>query len=80
MDYEAVDVKCYSGYKSSERPVSFTFQNRNREVSKIVDRWYEGGCEANQPTLDYFKIYTTDGEEFVLRYNSFFDAWWILLK
>lgn len=80
MHYETIDVKCYSGYKFNERPVSFTFQDQNREVSKIVDRWYEGGLKADQPALDYFKIHTTDGEEFILRYNSLFDAWGILLK
>lgn len=80
MNYETIDVKCYSGYKVNEHPVSFTFQERNREVSKIVDRWYEGGLKTDQPAQDYFKIHTRDGEEFILRYNSLFDAWGILIK
>jgi len=80
MKYEVIDVKCYSGYKFNERPQSFTFRNRTLEVSRIVDRWYEGGPEANRPALNYFKIHTGDGEEFILRYNSLFDAWGVLLK
>ncbi|NQU03964.1 MAG: hypothetical protein HQ589_07440, partial [Syntrophaceae bacterium] len=49
MHYETIDVKCYCGYKVNEHPVSFTFHERNWEVSKIVDRWYEGGLKADQP-------------------------------
>ena len=80
MNFEMIDVKCYSGYKVNEHPVSFTFQERNWEVSKIVDRWYECGLKAEQPAQDYFKIITKDGEEFILRYNGLFDAWGILIK
>ncbi|MBN2569608.1 MAG: hypothetical protein JXB42_09290 [Deltaproteobacteria bacterium] len=80
MKYEETDVKCYSGYKFNERPQSFTFQDRTLEVSKIVDRWYESGPGADQPALSYFKIHTGDGEEFILRYDSLFNAWGILLK
>jgi len=80
MKYETIDVKCYSGYKFNERPHSFTFQGRTLEVTKIVDRWYGGGLKADQPALNYFKIHTGDGEEFILSYNSLFDAWRILLK
>jgi len=80
MNYQLIEVKCYSGYRVNEHPVSFTFQERNWEVSKIVDRWYEGGRTADQPAQDYFKILTRDGEEFILRYNSLFDAWGILTR
>jgi len=75
VSYERIQVECYSGYKASERPVAFTYQGRHREVQEIVDRWYEGGVDPGRPASDYFKVKTTDGEIFILRYLSLFDAW-----
>jgi hypothetical protein len=75
MPYERIKVECYSGYKANERPVAFIFQGARREVREIIDRWYEGGPEASLPEIDYFKVRTTDGQVFILRYQSLFDAW-----
>ena len=79
MPYEKIDVECYSGYKANERPVAFTYQKRRREVAEIVDRWYEGGFEAQNPDVSYFKVRTVEGEVFLLRYVSLFDAWSIVM-
>lgn len=75
MPYEQVFVECYSGYKASERPVAFTFRERRRDVAEIVDRWYEGGLAPGRPQVNYFKVRTANGEVFLLRYLSLFDAW-----
>ena len=75
MDYEQIQVECYSGYKVNERPIAFTYQGSRSEVSEIVDRWYEGGIKPDQPAIDYFKVRTTDGSVCILRYLSAFDAW-----
>ena len=75
MTDEQIEVECYSGYKANERPVAFTYQGRRREVKEIIDRWYEGGLEPGRPPIDYFKVKTTDGQVFILRYLSLFDAW-----
>jgi len=75
MTYERIKVECYSGYKANEHPVVFIFQGSRREVQEIIDRWYEGGPEASRPAIDYFKVRTTDGQVFILRYQSLFDAW-----
>jgi len=75
MPYERIKVECYSGYKANERPVAFIFQGSRREIREIIDRWYEGGLEAGRPEIDYFKVRTTDGQVFILRYQSLFDAW-----
>jgi len=75
MDFEPADVECYSGYKVNERPVAFIHAGRRRAVIAIVDRWYEGGRESGRPAMDYFKVTTDTGKEFILRYNSLFDAW-----
>ena len=72
---ERIAVECYSGHRADERPVAFTLRDRRFEVEQIVDRWYEGGLEPGRPELRYFKVRTTEGRLFLLRYNTLFDAW-----
>ncbi len=80
MPDERIQVECYSGYKANERPVAFIYGGRRHEVAEIIDRWYEGGLDPGNPAIDYFKVKTTDGEVFILRYLSLFDAWSIRIK
>jgi hypothetical protein len=75
MFEERIEVECYSGHRMNERPVAFTLRDRRFEIERIVDRWYEGGLEPGRPELHYFKIATTEGQLFLLRYNTLFDAW-----
>ena len=75
MPYKRIEVECYSGYRANERPVAFTFQDRRWQVEEIIDRWYEGEVQSDEPALDYFKVRTVEGRVFLLRYNSLFDAW-----
>lgn len=75
MNYEKVQVESYSGYKANERPAAFVYQGHRLEIAEIIDRWYEGGLEARRPEIDYFKVKTTEGKIFLLRYLSLFDAW-----
>jgi hypothetical protein len=75
VPYERIEVECYSGYKANERPVAFTYQGQRREVAEIIDRWYEEGIDPTRPEIDYFKVKTTDGEVFLLRYLTLFNAW-----
>ena len=75
MPYQRIEVECYSGYRQNERPVAFSFQGRRWEVAEVIDRWYEGRLRSNQPALDCYKVRTTEGRVFMLRYNSLFDAW-----
>ena len=75
MPYEKIPVECYGGYKADERPMAFTFQERRWEVAEIVDRWYEGGLQPGRPQVNHFKVRTVEGNVFLLRYLSLFDAW-----
>jgi len=79
MDFEVIKVECYSGYKINERPVAFTYQGKRWEIDDILDRWYEGDTESGQPAMDYFKVRTAEGNEFLLRYNYLFDDWAIFI-
>ena len=75
MQYEGIEVECYSGYKANERPVAFTFRGTRLEVQDIIDRWYEGGHVASRPETSYFKVRTPESQVFIIRYQSLFDAW-----
>jgi hypothetical protein len=75
MNYEQVQVECYSGYRVNERPKVFTYKGRRLEILKIIDRWYEGNIDTSRPRIDYFKVRTLDEQVFLLRYLSLSDAW-----
>jgi len=75
MNYERIQVECYSGYKTDERPMVFIYQGHRWEIQKIIDRWYEGDIDATRPEVNYFKVITTEGRIFILRYLSLFDSW-----
>ncbi len=75
MDDERIQVECYSGYKINERPMAFTYQGHRWEIQGIVDRWHEGDIDATRPEVSYFKVKTTEGRIFILRYLSLFDSW-----
>jgi hypothetical protein len=80
MQFEIIEVQCYAGYKSNERPVSFVFYGKKFHIIKIIDRWYEGSAVSSMPVLDYFKVKTADGACHIVRYNRLFDKWSIAIK
>ncbi len=75
MFEERIEVECYAGHRADERPVAFTLGDRRIEVEEIVAHWYEGGLGPGRPELRYFKIRTTEGQLFLLRYDAVFDSW-----
>jgi hypothetical protein len=79
-DWQQIEVECYSGYKANERPVAFTALACRWEVSEIVDRWYEGVIKREEPVVNYFKVKTSDGSIFILRYDAHADVWSILFQ
>ena len=79
-NWEPVLVECYNGYKANERPVAFMFKESRWEVSEILDRWYEGGIASDAPVIDYFKVKTSEGTVFILRYDIQSDEWGICDK
>lgn len=74
-----IQVEAYSGYRLNERPLSFILDGHRHEVVEVLDRWYEGGLTPKSQQLDYFKVRTTQGRDYILRYNFLFDAWAVLL-
>ncbi len=73
--FEAIEVECYSGYKGEESPRAFTYGGKRYEITEIVDRWYEEGRDPRAPRHKYFKVKTTEGEEFLIRHTPRFQGW-----
>lgn len=79
MRFVQVQAEAYDGYRAAERPRAFVLEGRRYEVAQVLDRWYEGGLSPRDQKLDYFKVRTREGREFILRYNALFDAWSVLV-
>lgn len=76
---EKISVESYSGYKANEIPRAFIFAGRRYIVQEVIDQWYEGGVRADAPIINYFKVWTDDGEEHLIRYDSYHDEWTIAI-
>lgn len=63
-----IHVTAYSGYKANERPRDFTVDEDLYEIVDVEDRWYE-------PDAMYFRVRTTEGKRFILRYTESEDEW-----
>lgn len=63
-----IHVDAYSGYRTNERPQSFTLDEDTYDIATVEDRWYE-------PDAEYFKVRTTGGKTCILRYESQGDVW-----
>ena len=80
MQFEVIEVRCYAGYKSNERPVSFSLSGREYHIIEIIDRWYEGSAHSFMPLLNYFKVKADDGGLHIIRYNRLFDKWSLVIQ
>jgi hypothetical protein len=63
-----IHVTSYSGYKANERPHDFIVDEDLYEITEVEDRWYE-------PDAMYFRVRTTEGKRFILRYRKSEDEW-----
>jgi hypothetical protein len=62
-----IRVDAYSGYKANERPEALTVE-QVYEIAAVLDQWYE-------PSATYFKVQTTEGKTYLLRYDEQADQW-----
>jgi hypothetical protein len=58
-----IHVDAYSGYKANERLIRFHLDEQFYEIESVVDRWQD-------PNAEYFKVRTTDGKVYLLRYDQ----------
>jgi hypothetical protein len=78
-------VECYSGWKADERPLRFALESpgpntpdggetgarpsaRSYEVKEVLDQWYG-------PDYQCFKVFTDDGNLYILRHDFRGDTW-----
>ncbi len=80
ITFDPIEVTCYEGYKANESPRSFVWVDRTFRITKIVDRWYEGGLDEKSEAIDYFKVQADDGRTYIICYNRLFDSWAILVR
>jgi hypothetical protein len=63
-----VEVKCYSGYRASERPVSFVWAAQTYTVESVIRQW-------RTPEERGFLVRVESGERFVLAHHEHTDKW-----
>jgi hypothetical protein len=63
-----VYVEAHSGYKASERPRQFVLDEQIYQIAAVLDQWY-------QPYATYFKVRSTEGKIYLLRYDAEADEW-----
>jgi hypothetical protein len=61
-------VDSYSGYKANERPQQFVLDEEIYDIAAVLDQWYE-------PSATYFKVQSTEGKTYLLRYDEQEDEW-----
>ena len=75
-----VEVECHSGYKADEYPKCIILANKRLDVAKVTDRWYHGDANPEFPVSDYFKVLTTDGENYIIKHELIDDKWYLCLS
>lgn len=63
-----IHVDAHSGHRANERPLRFSLDEETYDIASIEDRWYE-------PDAEYFKVRTTNGKTYLLRYEQQGDVW-----
>ena len=63
-----IQVECYSGYKSNERPIKFWIDEEVFFVESIEDQWR--GTDAM-----FFRVRADDSRTYVLSYNERTGPW-----
>jgi len=61
-------VDAYSGFKTNERPRQFSLDEENFEIEAVEKQW-------RSPEAEYFKVRTTGGKRYLLRYEEGQDQW-----
>jgi len=63
-----VEVECYAGYRSAERPLRVRLGEQVLEVMEVEDRWFS-------PGETYFRVRVESGERYVLKHTAAQDVW-----
>jgi len=74
-----VPVECHAGHKGEEYPLAVYVEDERREVSEVLDRWYQGSRDPGCLAAEYFKVRTAQGV-LVLKYEPAGHAWFLMCE
>ena len=63
-----IQVQCYAGYKSDEKPISLVLDGKKLTIERIIDQW-------RSPDYEYFKVLADDGKGYLLRNDARKGEW-----
>lgn len=69
-----VQVKCYSGFKANERPLSFVVSGHEFSVMDIEGSWYEED-EITRERRACYRVRADDGDLYLLSHHPGEDSW-----
>lgn len=69
-----VQVKCYSGFKANERPLSFHVSGREFSVMDIEGSWFEEDDISRERRI-CFRVRADDGDLYLLSCDEKRDDW-----
>ncbi len=72
-----IEVECHSGYKADEYPKYFSRDDKRYEIREITDRWYQGETNPEFPASNYFKVETTNGDQYIIKHDLESDKWYL---
>ncbi len=78
MQLITIKVECHAGYTAVEYPKCFYLEETRFEIEEIRDRWYQGEYNPEWKTADYFKVFASGGNEFLLKHETENDAWFLV--
>jgi hypothetical protein len=79
VEFERITVFTRDAYRGAQEPLRFCWREQWFDVERVLDRWYEGRMDSTRLPLRYFRVETSAGVQWILRYHEFFDAWSLLL-
>ena len=65
---QRVEVECYAGYRSGERPLRIRLGAQTLEIEEVEDQWYS-------PGETYFRVRVAGGDRYVLKRMEVQDVW-----
>ena len=63
-----IQVDFHSGHNGNEWPLRFVLDDESYEIAAVLEQWYEH-------LATYFKVQTTQGKTYLLRYTTRDDEW-----
>lgn len=69
-----IQVQCYSGFKTNERPSSFTYGGREVTVMDIEGSWFEED-ESSMERRACFRVRADDGDLYLLTCGESREDW-----